>query len=268
MELSVLQSVYYKDDPIAFDLSLESLFKQTLRAKQVVIVKDGKISNDLQCVIDKWKKNLPIMEVGYDLNRGLSYALNYGLKYVENEYVARMDSDDICYPDRFEKQVDYLTKNPDCVLLSGYISEFYKDIEKIVDIRKVPVEYEDIKKSIVLKNTFNHMAVVFKKQVIEIVGGYQEVPYFEDWDLWVRVVNNNYVVSNIPVCLVYARIGNDMIGRRHGIQYVKKEIFFHKRQLKAGYITLIQFIKAVIVRVPIRLLPKPLLKKIYSLSRR
>ena len=81
------------------------------------------------------------------------------------------------------------------------------------------------------RNAFNHMAVMFKKSAILESGGYQVVPYFEDYDLWVRVVQCGFQVANIPEKLVKARIGNDMIGRRHGISYAKHEVSFLKRQL-------------------------------------
>ena len=160
-----------------------------------------------------------------------------------------------------------MEENPKIVLSSGYISEF-NDTKMIPkSIRRVPLLYEEIMSYLKKRNAFNHMAVCFRKSAILQAGGYQEVPYFEDYDLWIRVVQKGYQVSNIPELLVDARIGNDMIGRRHGIAYSRYEINFLKRQLKSGFISKSEYMKLVIKRVPVRLFPKRVLKLIYKLLR-
>ena len=111
------------------------------------------------------------------------------------------------------------------------------------------------------------MAVMFKKSAILESGGYQVVPYFEDYDLWVRVVQCGFQVANIPEKLVKARIGNDMIGRRHGISYAKHEVNFLKRQLTRKFITKNEYRKLLLLRVPVRLLPKWGLKFVYKFLR-
>ena len=111
------------------------------------------------------------------------------------------------------------------------------------------------------------MAVIFKKSDIIESGGYQEVLYFEDYDLWVRIVQKGFQVANIPEKLVKAHIGNDMIGRRHGISYAKHEIFFLKRQLERSFISKNEYRKLILLRVPVRLLPKWGLKLVYKFLR-
>jgi hypothetical protein len=148
-----------------------------------------------------------------------------------------MDSDDICYPDRFEKQLAIFEAQSELALLSGYIDEFNDNPNKIVSTRTVPLEYSEIKEYLKKRNAFNHMAVMFRKSAVIASGNYQKVPYFEDYDLWVRIVQQGFLVKNIPEKLVKARIGNDMIGRRHGLSYAKHELFFLDRQLKSGFIT-------------------------------
>lgn len=268
MTFTVLQSVYKKDNPEYLSESLKSIAENTLLPSLVVLVKDGVLTPELESVISNWQEKLPLKVVGYEKNAGLAHALNYGLQFVETELVARMDSDDIAYKNRFEKQITFMEENPDVALSSGYISEFNSTEMIPSSIRRVPLLYEEIVSYLKKRNAFNHMAVVFRKSAVIDAGGYEQVPYFEDYDLWIRIVQKGYKVANIPELLVNARIGNDMIGRRHGFSYSKDEVNFLKRQLKAGFITKKEFLKLVIMRVPVRLFPKGILKVIYGLLRK
>lgn len=267
MTFTILQSVYKKDNPEYLSESLQSIAENTLLPSSIVLVKDGILTPELESVISEWQKKLPLKVVGYEQNQGLAYALNYGLQFVDTELVARMDSDDICYPDRFEKQISYFMNNTNLALLSGYIDEFNDNPNIIVSTRTVPLDYSAIKEFLKRRNAFNHMAVMFKKSAVIASGNYQTVPYFEDYDLWIRMIQNGFYAENIPEKLVKARIGNDMIGRRHGIAYSKYEINFLKRQLKSGFISKSEYMKLVIKRVPVRLFPKRVLKIIYKLLR-
>lgn len=268
MKFTVLQSVYYMDKPEFLWQSLKSIADNTVQPESIVLVKDGKLSEVLESVINEWKSKLPLKIVGYEENRGLAYALSYGLQFVETDLVARMDSDDICYIDRFEKQLSFFEKNPDIVLLSGYIDEFNDNPDIIISTRSVPLAHDAIKRYLKKRNAFNHMAVMFKKKVVIECGKYQQVPYFEDYDLWVRIVKSGYKTANIPEKLVKARIGNDMIGRRHGLKYSKHEIFFLRRLLNYKFIKKAEYIKLLFLRIPLRLLPKPFLKVIYKMLRK
>lgn len=267
MDFSVLQSLYKNDKAEYLEACFDSLSKSTMMPKEIILVKDGFISDELTAVVEKWIKILPIKFIGYEENKGLAYALNYGLNYVNTNLVARMDSDDIVFADRFEKQLHYFEENKEVVLLSGYIDEFNFNPNEIISTRIVPLVDEDIKIYLKKRNAFNHMAVMFKKAAVIEVGGYQEVPYFEDYDLWVRIVQKGYKVANLPSSLVKARIGNDMIGRRHGFSYAKKEKNFLNRQLERKFITKTEYLKLIILRIPVRVLPKSILRMIYKVLR-
>ncbi len=267
MTFTVLQSVYRKDIPAFLAQSLQSIAGNTLLPEKVVLVKDGALTPELESVIDEWREKLPLRVVGYEDNRGLAHALNFGLQFVDTELVARMDSDDIAYLNRFEKQIGYMERNPEVALCSGYISEFNTTEMIPSSIRRVPLLHDEIASYLKGRNAFNHMAVCFRKSAVQEAGGYQQVPYFEDYDLWIRVVQKGFQVANIPELLVNARIGNDMIGRRHGIAYAHCELNFLKRQLKSGFISKSEYRKLVIKRVPVRLFPKTILKAVYRLLR-
>jgi glycosyltransferase involved in cell wall biosynthesis len=125
-KFSVLMSIYYKEAPDNLDQCLESLANQTVPANEIVIVKDGILPAGLEKTLLSWQEKLPLKIVGYEENKGLAYALNYGLDYCSHELVARMDSDDICLSDRFEKQISFFERNQDTVIVGTNLFEFYE----------------------------------------------------------------------------------------------------------------------------------------------
>ena len=126
MNFSVLISVYYKEKPEYLKDAINSVFNQTLLPNEVILVEDGKLSDELYNTIKKLQEKYnEIKTVCLKENQGLGPALNEGLKYCSYDIVARMDSDDICMPDRFKIQIDFMEKHPDIDIISGWIDEFY-----------------------------------------------------------------------------------------------------------------------------------------------
>jgi glycosyltransferase involved in cell wall biosynthesis len=259
-------AVYYKETPNNLNQCLESLANQTLRASEIIIVKDGNLSEELEEVLEIWQRKLPLKIVGYKMNMGLAYALNYGIQQCSYELIARMDSDDICLPDRFEKQVEVFNMIDGIDIASGYITEFVHCPEHPYAIRKVPLTYKDIIKYSKRRSPFNHVAVMYKKQVVLNCGGYS-FRYLEDYDLWLNILKSGYKAMNIPDILVNVRTGNDMIGRRHGVIYAKNEYLLLKKYFQNGYFNLIEYILNCIIRLPVRFLPKILLALVYKINR-
>ncbi len=199
---------------------------------------------------------LKLHVVGYEENKGLAYALAFGLQFVKTELVARMDSDDVCLPDRFEKQLRFMEDNPEIAICSGAIDEFYENPKEPVSVRRVPLSPEEITKRLKRRCPFNHVTVMFCKSAVESVGSYQSVAYFEDYDLWFRLLMAGFKGANLPDILVHVRIGNDMIGRRHGFSYVRYELNFLNLERSRGYLSFGEYVGAIAMRIPVRLLPK------------
>jgi glycosyltransferase involved in cell wall biosynthesis len=267
LKFSVLLPVYHKETAANFNQCLESLSIQTLFPSEVVIVKDGCLTPELENVLELWSTKLPLKIIGYEFTQGLAYALNFGLRACSYELVARMDTDDISLPRRFEQQIQYLEQNPDIAVVSGYISEFREQPGDMVSIRKVPVDNADIRSRLKVRNAFNHMAVVLRKSAVFAVGGYQNVDYFEDYDLWIRLAQTNQQFANLPAIVVYVRIGNNMLDRRRGFGYAKKEFAFIALQRKRGFISKGVFV-LLLCRLPLRLLPLPVFAGVYKLLRK
>ena len=124
MDFSVLMSVYDKEEPRYLKESLESIFCQTLQPTELILVEDGPLSKQLIEVISSFKKKLNIISVSLNKNRGLAVALNEGLKKCSFDLVIRMDSDDICFEDRFEKQIKFMSENKNISVSSGQVEEW------------------------------------------------------------------------------------------------------------------------------------------------
>lgn len=269
MKFSVLMSLYFKEKAEYFSQALQSLVEQSYPADEVLLVLDGEITTELEQVIQQYQDKLPLKIIPLAQNVGLGKALNEGIKQSSNEWIFRMDTDDICYPDRFEKQVKYIENNPDVVLFSTQIAEFDQDPNQIISIRKVPTEYQQIVEFNKLRSPFNHMTVAYKKSILDQVGGYQHHLFLEDYNLWNRIIATGCKVGNLPDVLLYARTnGNAMLNRRRGLTYAKSEwkLYQLKRQLHiqsplAGFITFL-------TRIIPRLLPVGLLKIIYQFLRK
>lgn len=268
MNFSVLLSLYHKEKPEFLKECLESLKIQTLQATEIIMVFDGVVTTELEKVVMQYTSILPIKIIRLPQNVGLGKALNEGLKHCIYNWVFRMDTDDICLPDRFKKQVEFIKQHPNVVLFSGHIAEFSDDKTKIIGYRKVPIGDKNIKKYALSRNPFNHMTVAFRKDIIEAVGGYQHHLFLEDYNLWLRVIAQGYEVGNIDEVLLLARAGSNMVARRRGKDYIKGEwmLFNLKRKLNLQNIFSGFFI--FILRVVPRILPTKILKGIYKFLRR
>ena len=174
---SVLISVYYKEIPRYLDRALQSITDdQILKPNEIVLIKDGPLTKELDEVIGKFKKKYPNLFkiVTLEKNYGLGKALNVGLENCTYELVARMDGDDISKPERFKKQIEIFQKNPKLDIVGSWIDEFIEKGEEITvrSIRKVPETSEEIYQRLKSICAFNHPTVMYRKSKIIEVGSY------------------------------------------------------------------------------------------------
>lgn len=267
INFSILMSIYHKESPQYFEACMRSIWhEQSLKPNEIVLVKDGPLPAALEAIIEKWQSELNevLVVVSLEKNVGLGKALNIGLSNCSNEWIFRMDTDDICVPDRFEKQINFIKTHPDISLLSGQIKEFDGSLENVTGIKSVPLTHNEILEFSKTRNPFNHMAIAYKKSVIESVGGYQHHIYMEDYNLWIRVLSAGFKSTNLEDILVLVRTGEDMIKRRKGEVYINSEwqLFNLKRNL--SYQSTHKAILTLIIRSVPRLLPTSVLTKVYS----
>jgi len=266
-DFSVLISVYSKENPEFLREALNSIWEgQSLKPLEIVLVKDGPLTDDLDKVIDEFSHKAPLKIHKLDVNSGLGVALAEGLNVCSCNLVARMDSDDISTTDRFEKQVRFMSKHPEIGVSGTYIAEFETTINNIVSYRRLPTEYIDIQHFAKRRNPLNHMTVIFNKEAVLAAGNYVTVHGYEDYYLWVRMLNNNIKIVNLPEVMVYARI-KDIYAKRRGIKLFTIEFELQKKILSIGFINKFNFISNIFFRALPRLLPVGCLKLVYKFIR-
>ena len=216
-------------------------------------------------ILDLYKQKYTIFKtVSLPVNQGLGKALNEGLKHCSHALVARMDTDDIAKPERFEKQVKIFQKHPEVDVVGSWIDEFEGDISHVVSVRRLPECHEDILSFAKKRNPINHPVVMFRKGAVFAAGGYQHFPLFEDYYLWVRMMLNGSKMYNIPESLLYFRFSPEMCKRRGGWKYAYVEMRFQRQLQKLGYIGILMMMTNICIRLVTRLVPNSLRGWIYK----
>ncbi len=265
MNFSVLLSVYSKEQPIFLRQCLESIFQQTSLPTEIVLVEDGPLPQELSQVIKVYAAKYPELKtVSLPVNQGLGKALNEGLKHCSYDLVARMDTDDISKPDRFEKQLKVFQQHPEIDVCGAWIDEFEEDISNVISVRKLPEHHSEIYSFAKLRNPINHPVVMFRKQAVIDAGGYMHLPLFEDYYLWVRMLLNGSKFYNIQESLLYFRFSPDMFKRRGGWRYIGYECRFLNLVRKMGFISFLQFVKNILMRFIARVIPHSLRSILYK----
>jgi len=265
IKFSVLISVYHKENPDFFRLALESIwFHQTLKPSEIILVCDGPLTKELDHVIEIFGLSAPLKVCSLEKNSGLGIALQKGLSICSNELIARMDSDDISVPERFEKQVQYMTDHPETDIAGANIAEFKKSPDKICSHRRLPYKSDELICFAKKRNPLNHMTVVFKKTAVIEAGNYQPFHGYEDYHLWIRMLQKGSVIVNIPEDLVLVRIGNKMHSRRNGIKLFKQELKLLKELERINFLTNRGYYQNLLFRAFPRLLPVWGIKILYK----
>lgn len=266
MPFTVLISVYYREKAENLRESLESVFNQTLPPDEVVLVEDGPLTPALDAVVDSFARRHREMKVVKDpINQGLDAALNNGLRHCSHDLIARMDSDDISMPDRFEKQVAYMEAHPETDVVSAWIDEFTTDTAHIISTRKVPETHDEVYAFGQKRNPINHPVSMYRRNAVARLGGYYHFPLFEDYYLWVRMLMDGCHFHNLQEPLLYFRRTSDLYRRRGGWGYAWVEMKFQLTLHDMGYISLGRMAGNLLVRSTVRVMPNHLRGWFYTL---
>jgi glycosyltransferase involved in cell wall biosynthesis len=264
--LSVLMSICASDCPEYLDSALNSLHSQTRQPDELVIVLDGPISQSLLSVLDKWESrfSFPVIRVALEENHGLGFALKEGLRRCSYGIVARMDSDDIDCPQRFEKQLLFLEQHPDVAVVSSWMACFEDDPGDIIFIRKMPQEHETIKSIAKYRNPVLHPPVMFRRSEVEAVGGYNNLRRNQDYHLWVRMLSRGLKISCVPEPLYKFRYNGNFLNRRNSLRHAIEIIRLQSEFVKMGFISRSRQLFNSIVRIAVCLMPVVIFRFIRS----
>lgn len=258
--LSVLMATYHGEQPEFLRQCLDSLAAQTRPADEIVLVKDGALTEALDAVLAEFS-HLPIRPTLYEGDGRLGGALAHGLTRCQHRIVARMDSDDIALPDRLEVQLAAFQSGK-ADLLSGHIDEFDEDPGNPVSrrmVREAPSRWQ-----IQMRNPINHMAVMLDRDAALAAGNYRPLSGFEDWYLWLRMAATGARIRNMQRVLVLARTNAAFIERRSGQAYRAYEQAALARFRAEGLIGWPAYLAGRLMRMVLRALPSGWLARVYT----
>lgn len=205
-KVSIIMPVYNQAKYVK--QAIESILQQTFSNFELIIINDGSTDRSVN-IIDNFH-DLRIKIINQE-NKGLITTLNTGIVLSRAEYIARIDPDDIWSDlNKLNKQMEYLSKDPNCVVLGTWariIDENDKEFSHI----SCPEKDQGIRSKILTKNCFIHPSVVFNKEIALKAGGFDEQEkYVEDYGLWLRMGQFGKF-ANIPEFLMSYRIHRDGI---------------------------------------------------------
>ena len=254
LKFSVSMCVYGGDNPMWFRVAVDSILNQTCVPDEVVLVVDGPVPEVLDAAIATCEQNSVFNVIRLPENVGHGEARRTGLAACKNELVAIMDADDISTPTRFEKQLAVFAADEGLSIVGGNITEFIGEPENVVGVREVPCEDAAIKLYMKKRCPMNLVTVMFKKSMVEQVGGFIDWYCEEDYYLWLRMALSDMIFANLPDTLVNVRVGADMYRRRGGIKYFKSEARLQKYMRKNGVIGFGTYVSNVLKRLIVQVL--------------
>lgn len=215
-QLTVLMPVYNAEKYLAE--AIESILQQSFRDFEFLIIDDG--STDRSVEIVQSYADPRIRFIQNEKNLGISATLNKGIALAAAEYIARMDADDISYPDRLAKQLAYMQAHPACAMVSSLVRVMTEDGE-FVRVDKFESDYFYYNLTFIC--WIYHPTVMYRKSAVKEVGMYA-VLYAEDFELFWQL-SRKYTFYNLPEVLLDYRVTNQSLH-----QVLKKEEYTQAQQ--------------------------------------
>lgn len=212
VKVSFVLSVYNEYDYI--EDTLNSIFNQTFENFEIVLVDDS-CSLEMTQILEQYSNREQLNILRNQKNLGLTKSLNKAIEFANGEYIARIDADDMCLPNRCALQVAYLNNNPNIVLVGGG-AILIDDLGNEIGNREVEANSTKIKNKIYFKNMFIHPSVMFRKNIFQECGGYNEnKKVSQDYDLWFRLLKTKSC-GNLNLPLIKYRIrGNSITSHKN-----------------------------------------------------
>lgn len=226
VKISVIMSVFNAERCVS--RAIESIMKQTFKNFELIIIEDGSNDNTLDILKNYAKNDKRIKLVINKTNIGLTKSLNKGIKLSKGEFIARHDVDDVSLPFRLEKQLDFMTNNPEFAFCGSNI--FIQQNQKY-DIKIF--EIDEIRKKLIIKNCFTHSTIFIRKGVLNLYGFFNEkYLYGQDYELWCRLIfRYNLKAKNLKNKLVIMNIPNERLSQK-SIKFIIQNKNYIKTKLE------------------------------------
>ncbi len=211
-------------------MAVRSVLAQTMRDFELIIVDDGDRWSGLGHGWSRLEQSVHSdrrIKIIHLPPTGIVGALNAGIAEAKAPYIARMDADDVCSPRRLESQLSYMEKNPDCALLGSLVRIFPR--RRLKDgmlhyeswLNSV-VSEKDISRDLFVESPFAHPSVMFRRDDALVLGGYRDMGWPEDYDLWLRFAREGLKMAKVPEVLLFWRDGEERLSRRSAVYSAEK----------------------------------------------
>lgn len=228
IEVSVIMATY-KEEIEYLRQSIESILKQSYRDFEYIIILDNPDNVQHINLISQYEKHDKRIRFYINpYNMGLTDTLNKALSFARGKYICRMDADDVSMPNRMEIQKAYLEKNG-YDLIGGISKMIDENGNDIYSIRKVPTDFEKIKKCIKYNQVISHPTWFGKKEVFDQLNGYRKIPLCEDYDFTLRAILKGYRVSNVDCNILNYRMTNNSISRSNLFEQYLYAVYITKQ---------------------------------------
>ena len=249
-QYSVLMPLWYLEKNEYIYQSLKSVLQQTVPPAEIVLVVDHPLLPETEELLAQLQKQHPETRIrkmeNFDLlGKGLGAVLAFGVLQCQYEFVARMDTDDICFLDRCEKELDILMKFPSVAIVGGGLEKFSVVPEQVDGYRFPPEKGRNLIQYSKYRNPFNHPTVMFRRDVILQVGNYSPLKECEDYELWYRVLKNGYEGYNLQHPVLHYRAGTDMLRRRKNKRFFRQSVELVLEMKRDRYINWLEMIAAL-----------------------
>lgn len=260
--VSVVLPVHAAIVPADLSAALDSLTRQTLCPDEVVIVADGPLTPAHEAHLRAFAASRPgVRTIRLPTNQGAGVATQAGLVATTNGWVAKVDADDVLMPRRLETQRALLVSSGADVC-SAAMTEFVRSPENVVGTRATPLEHRDFARLMRYRNPVNHPTVMFRRDVAIAAGGYQDLPYLEDYDLWARMLSDGARFVGVAEPLVAYRT-DGMLSRRRQWAALRSELMLQPRLRRYGVVSAARMPLNLVARCAYLMLPLPVLRLAY-----
>lgn len=201
----------YNAGPYLLD-ALNSLKNQKYDDFEIIAINDGSTDKSGE-VLKQFAATYPKLRVFHQQHAGVTRALNYGVLLSRSKYIARMDADDVAFPQRLERQVDFMEKNKDVYVLGSWFYSMDESLQKLIWPNQVEEDHESIRKTLLERCCIGHPTVMMRRQLFEVLGGYSEAEehkHIEDYELWLRA-SQRFKLANLPENLLAHRTHNQQV---------------------------------------------------------
>lgn len=226
--VSVVMSVY--NEKIGWlKQSIDSIIQQTFTDFEFIIICDNpSFVEGIRLLEDYKVKDKRIIVLYNKENIGLTKSLNKGIKAASGKYIARMDADDISLPNRLSKQVTFMENNPE-IVASG--TGAYIMTGNHLRLSNLSNSFKILKSLSIFDSPIYHPTAIFKRVINDNIVEYnEEFRYSQDYELWIRLMEGGFLLSNLAEPLIKYRVSDSQISTAsHG----KQRVFAVKNQLNA-----------------------------------